>query len=216
MKVVITGTSQGIGLATAVLFLKAGHEVIGLDIKSSCIDHPKYVHHVCDVSVKSLMPRIDGVDVLVNNAGVQEEALNLAVNLVGTINATEMYGLQPSIKSILNVTSVSAHNGAEFPLYTASKGGVLSYTKWLAQEVAKYGATANSVSPGGVVTPMTQDIVDDEEKLKAVYNETLLGKWASAEEIAEWIYFMAVINKSATAQDIIVDNGETAKYNFIQ
>ena len=216
MKVVITGTSKGIGLATAIMFLKNDHHVIGLDVEESTINHPNYVHHVCDVSVKSLMPVIHNVEVLVNNAGVQDEARNLAVNLVGTVNATEMYGIQPCIRSILNVTSVSAHNGAEFPLYTASKGGVLAYTKWLAQEVAKYGATANSLSPGGVVTPMTRDIWDDPEKRAAVLDETLLGKWAKAQEIAEWIYFICTVNKSMTAQDIIIDNGETAKYNFIQ
>lgn len=216
MRVVITGTSQGIGLVTAIKFLLNGHEVIGLDIQQSKIRHPRYTHYVCDVVAQSLMPHIPDVDILVNNAGVQDEIRNIPVNLMGTINATEMYGLQPNIKAILNVTSVSAHNGAEFPLYTASKGGVLSYTKWLAQEVAKYGATANSLSPGGVVTPMTADIWNDPAKKAAVLDETLLGRWASAEEIAEWIYFICVVNKSMTAQDIIIDNGETAKYNFIQ
>ena len=216
MRVVITGTSQGIGLATAILFLNRGHEVIGLDIKRSTIDHPNYIPRIIDVSMGRTLPEIRHVDILVNNAGVQDENLNIQVNLLGTINVTEAYGLQPDIKAILNVTSVSAHNGAEFPLYTASKGGVLAYTKWLAQEVAKYGATANSLSPGGVVTPMTRDIWDDPVKRAAVLDETLLGKWAKAQEIAEWIYFICVVNKSMTAQDIIIDNGETAKFNFIQ
>ena len=219
MRVVITGASQGIGLATAVKFLENGHHVVGLDIqKEPDIMHlfRRYAHHVCDVSVKQSMPVLDHAEILINNAGVQDERLNLEVNLIGTVNATEMYGLQPDIKAILNVTSVSAHNGAEFPLYTASKGGVLAYTKWLAQEVAKYGATANSLSPGGVVTPMTKDIWNDPQKKAAVLDETLLGKWASAQEIAEWIYFICVVNKSMTAQDIIIDNGETAKFNFIQ
>lgn len=219
MRVVITGTSQGIGLATAFKFLSKGHEVIGLDIKDapySLLVEPDYTHRICDVSNKSSMPVIENVDILVNNAGVQDELSNIAVNLIGTINATEKYALQPNIKAVLNVTSVSAHNGAEYPLYTASKGGVLAYTKWLAQEVANYGATANSLSPGGVITPMTQDIWDAPCKKAAVLAETLLGKWADAEEIADWIYFICVTNKSMTAQDIIIDNGETAKYNFIQ
>lgn len=219
MRVVITGASQGIGLATAIKFLENGHEVVGIDIlegPEKLLKYRKYCHVVADVSWRYQLPPVQEVDILVNNAGVQEEERNIAVNLVGTINCTEAYGLQPNIKSILNVASVSAHNGAEFPLYTASKGGVLAYTKWLAQEVAKYGATANSLSPGGVVTPMTKDIWNDSEKKAAVLDETLLGKWASAQEIAEWIYFICVVNKSMTAQDIIIDNGETAKFNFIQ
>ena len=219
MRVVITGASQGIGLATAIKFLENGHEVVGIDIlegPEKLLKYRKYCHVVADVSWRYQLPPVQEVDILVNNAGVQEEERNIAVNLVGTINCTEAYGLQPNIKSILNVASVSAHNGSEFPLYTSSKGGVLAYTKWLAQEVAKYGATANSLSPGGVVTPMTKDIWNDPEKKAAVLDETLLGKWASAQEIAEWIYFICVVNKSMTAQDIIIDNGETAKFNFIQ
>ena len=45
--------------------------------------------------------------------------------------------------------------------------------------------------------------------------ETLLKRWASAEEIAEWAYFVSVVNKSMTGQDIIIDNGELTKFNFI-
>lgn len=223
MNVVITGTSKGIGLATAIKFRLQGHTVWGIDIEkaspalkllSACDGH--YKHFIADVSCRDSLPVLIDCDILINNAGVQDERLNIPVNLIGTVNCTEMYGLQPNIKSIVNVTSVSAHNGAEFPLYTASKGGVLSYTKWLAQEVAKYGATANSISPGGVITPMTADIWNDIDKRLAVLQETLLGKWADAGEIAEWIYFISVVNKSMTAQDIIIDNGETAKFNFIQ
>ena len=48
-----------------------------------------------------------------------------------------------------------------------------------------------------------------------VLNETLLHKWASSEEIAEWVYFITVINKSMTGEDILIDNGEMLKSNFI-
>ena len=223
MRVIITGTSKGIGLATAARFLRDGHDVFGIDTECS----PKailsqsgytgeYYHYVADVSDKDSLPVFNRCDILINNAGVQDEAHNIPVNLIGVINCCEQYAFQPSIKAVVNVASVSAHNGAEFPLYTASKGGVLAYTKWLAQEVAKYGATANSISPGGVITPMTEDIWNDEGKRALVLDETLLGRWATAEEIAEWIYFISVVNKSMTAQDIIIDNGETAKFNFIQ
>ena len=51
--------------------------------------------------------------------------------------------------------------------------------------------------------------------MEAVLNEAILHRWADPEEIAEWIYFLTVTNKSATAQDFLVDNGEMAKSNFI-
>lgn len=224
MKVIITGTSMGIGLSTALKFVCRGHEVVGIDtleapaVLTSISGNGvgRYTHYVADVSKMESLPDVADCDILINNAGVQDEPLNIPVNLMGVINCCEKYAFQPKIKSVVNVASVSAHNGAEFPLYTASKGGVLAYTKWLAQEVAKYGATANSLSPGGVITPMTHDIWYDKEKRRAVLEETLLGKWASADEIAEWIYFVSAVNMSMTAQDIIIDNGETAKFNFIQ
>lgn len=221
MRVVITGTSSGIGLATAKKFLDEGHLVLGIDVKPAdpSLDRKygdRYMHVVADVSDAKSLPVCMGCEILVNNAGVQDEASNIPVNLYGVVNCCDKYAIQPDIKSVVNVASVSAHNGAEFPLYTASKGGVLAYTKWLAQELAEYGATVNSISPGGVVTPMTEDIWYNFTKRNDVLDETLLHKWATAEEIAEWIYFISVVNKSMTAQDIIIDNGETAKFNFIQ
>ena len=131
------------------------------------------------------------------------------------INTTFLYGNQKNIKSIVNIASASASTGTEFPYYAASKGGVLSFTKNTAMEVAKYGATCNSVSPGGVLTSSNDHILNDEKLYKDVLNETLLNKWATVEEIANLVYYLAVINKSITGQDIIIDNGESIKRNFI-
>lgn len=213
MKVLITGTSNGIGKATAELFCHRGHSVIGIDKEESTIKHPQYQHLRCNIDL--FLPDIRDVEVLVNNAGVQNTGHDIRTNLSSLIKLTEQYGIQPRIKSIVNVASTSAHNGAEFPEYCASKGGVLAYTKNVALRVAKFGATCNSISPGGVITDMNKHIIDNPELWKAVMDETLIPKWASAEEIAEWIYFVAVVNKSMTAQDIIIDNGELSKFNFI-
>ncbi len=216
MKVLITGTSSGIGRTTAIKFLSMGHEVCGIDISKSTIDHASYTHFIADVSDKSSLPEINDVEILVNNAGVQTQTeKDIFVNLFGTMYCTEKYGLQPKIKAIVNMASASAHNGAEFPEYAASKGGVMTYTKNTAIQVAKYGATCNSLSPGGVLTELNRHIIEDEKLWQAVMDESMLNKWAEPEEIAEWIYFIAVINKSMTAQDILIDNGEQAKANFI-
>ena len=217
MNVLITGSSCGIGRATALKFLDEGHTVFGIDILppiAPLSNRSNYKHYICDVSSNNL-PDLPAIDILINNAGVQDDETAIDVNLKGLIAVTEKYGLQKNIKSILMNASVSAHNGSEFPRYAASKGGVLAYTKYVAREVAKYGATCNSLSLGGVTTTLNNSIINDEKLYKAVLDETLLKKWASAEECAEWIYFLTVINKSMTAQDVLVDNGEIMNQKFI-
>jgi len=214
MKVLITGSSSGIGRAIALKFLYCGHEVVGFDRKPGSIDEKNYSHFIVDVKDKNNFPEIDGVEILINNAGTQNEN-DIDNNLKGTIYITEKYGVQKNIKAIVNIASSSAHSGSEFPEYAASKGGMLAYTKNVALRVAEFGATCNSVSPGGVVTKLNEHILKDEKLWQEVLSEALLHKWASVEEIAEWVYFVAVINKSMTAQDVLIDNGEIAKSNFV-
>ena len=113
------------------------------------------------------------------------------------------------------MASASASTGAEFPEYVASKGGMVAYMKNVALRIAQYGATSNSISAGGVMTSLNQHIMDDDNLWNAVLNETLLNKWASAQEIADLTYFLTVNNKSITGQDILIDNGEALKSNFI-
>ena len=216
MRILVTGASSGIGRATANLFINRGHEVIGFDIAPASITDVSYEHYKIDVSCgMNNLPELKDIDVIVNNAGVQDEELALDVNLKGAMDVCEKYGYRPGIKSIVNVCSTSAHTGAEFTKYTASKGGLLAYTKNLAQRVAQFGATCNSISPGGVITPINQHIINDAYLYDLCKEETLLHKWATANEIADWIYFLTVQNKSMTGQDIIVDNGEMLHYNFI-
>ena len=133
----------------------------------------------------------------------------------GTIRVTEKYAFQDKIKSVLFIASASASTGAEFPEYAASKGGMVAYMKNVALRVAKYSATANSLSPGGVTTELNAHVMNSPELWKQIMDETLIPKWASAEEIAEWAYFVTAVNKSMTAQDVLIDNVEAAKSNFI-
>ena len=223
-RVIISGTSSGIGNATAQLFAFARdnqgflmYDVFGIDknpVDSEFLIHaPNYHHYIADV--RDSLPDIEFPEIVIANAGTQEDADSIDVNLVGLINFCEAYADQPCIQAVCTVASASAHSGAEFPRYTASKGGVVAYTKNLALRVAKYGAVCNSISPGGVYTPINEHIVQDKNKMDAVLNEAILHRWASAEEIAQWIYFITAVNKSATAQDFLVDNGEMAKSNFI-
>ena len=214
MKVLITGTAQGIGKAITERFLKEGHEVIGIDRQEGSVAHPAYVHYVCDVRDGEKLPDIAGVEILVNNAGTQNEA-DIDINLKALIGITERYGVQPSIRSILNIGSASAHTGAEFPEYCASKGGVLAYTKNVAMRVAKYGATCNSLDPGGVLTPLNACVMNDPELWAQIMGETPLKKWATPEEIADWAYFLTAVNTFCTGQSILVDGGESINYHFV-
>ena len=214
MKVLVTGSSQGIGRAIAEYFLNNGHTVIGIDRQSASIDRDRYTHFLCDVRDRDNLPEIDGVEILINNAGTQNED-DIDINLKALIYVTEKYGVQPGIKSVLNIGSASGHTGAEFPEYAASKGGVLAYTKNVAMRIAKFGATCNSLDPGGVLTPLNECVMNDPELWAEIMDETPLRRWASAEEIAEWAYFLSVTNKFCTGQNILVDGGESINYNFV-
>lgn len=214
MKVLVTGSSQGIGSAIARLFLDEGHCVLGIDRQAAGIVHPHYTHYVCDVRDYDHLPKIDGINILINNAGVQNED-DIDINLKALIHITEKYGMQPEIKSILNIGSASAHTGSEFPAYCASKGGVLAYTKNVAQRVAPFGATCNSLDPGGVLTPLNDCVVNDAQLWAQIMEETPLKRWATPEEIAQWAYFLTVINRFCTGQSILVDGGESINYHFV-
>lgn len=209
MNILITGTSRGIGRATAILFLERGYNVSGFDISPSTIENSAYTHYVVDITKPETFPEIDNVDILINAAGVQNSDDDILINLKGTINVTEKYGIREGIKAVLNFASASAHTGSEFPLYAASKGGVLSYTRNVALRISKYGATCNSISPGGVLTESNKPVMEDKTLWDEIMALTPLKKWATEEEIAEWIYFITVINKSMSGEDILIDNGET-------
>lgn len=218
LRVLITGTSSGIGEAIALNFLCYGHEVIGIDKQPASVDlkyHINYTHYELDVG-KDELPKIEGVNIIINNAGTVDENSSIETNLIGYIRIAEEYAYQKDIKSVLNIASISAHTGIDWPYYCASQGGRISYTKHLAIKLGnEYKATVNSLSPGAVLTGLEPELYADAKLIKAVEDESILKKWIMPEEIADFAYFLTVINKSMTGQDVLVDNGESSNFNFI-
>ena len=214
MNVIISGTSSGIGKAMAERFVREGHHVFGFDVAPRALSHPLYTHIVHDIRADRA-PAVPAPHILVANAGTIDEQNALDINLVGTIKFVKRFVENETLRSVLFVASASARNGAEFPLYVASKAGIVGYMKNLALRLAPRGITVNSISPGGVITPANEHILSSEDLYAQVIAETLLGKWAEAEEVADLAWYLTMVNRSITGEDILIDNGEMLKSNFI-
>ena len=214
MRILITGTSSGIGKAIAEKFLKEGHDVIGFDIKPASITHSKYTHICMDIRDKADFPEFAPFDIVINNAGVQNSD-DIDVNLKGTISITEKYAIHPDIRPVLMIGSSSGHTGSEFPEYAASKGGVLAYAKNIALRIAKYGATCNSLDFGGVATELNRPVMDDEKLWNQIMEQTPLKRWMGVDEAADWAYFMTVTNRFCTGQNILIDGLEAGNAHFV-
>lgn len=209
MKVLITGTSRGIGRAAAMKFLSLGHAVHGIDISAATLEHPLYTHHVADVRRAEALPDIEGVEILFNNAGVQQGDDDIAVNLVGAINVTEKYAANnPALKSILFNASASSVSGQEFPRYVASKAGLVGYMRNVAIRVAPRGVTCNAISLGGVLTDSNDAVMKDKALWDAIMAVTPMKKWTTLDEVCAWITFLTLDNHSMSGQNLLIDNGE--------
>lgn len=136
----------------------------------AAIEHERYRHLIVDVREPDSFPGDLEPQVIVNVAGTQDSADDIAANLCGNHQRDRVLRLvgeglaakpAPAIRSVVNVGSASGHTGSEFLAYAASKGGVIAYTKNLANRLAPQ-AIANSVDPGGVITPLNRCVMEDE------------------------------------------------------
>ena len=209
MRVIITGSSSGIGKAVAEMFLAKGNEVFGIDLNESSIKDANYTHYVADVTNKKSLPDIENADIIFNNAGLQNSLDDIDNNLKGTINVTEKYiQKNENLKSILFNASASSISGAEFPEYAASKAGVVGYMKNVAIRLAPKKVTVNAISLGGVKTHLNDPVMNDKEKFQMIMDVTPMKKWTELDEVCEWVYFLTCVNKSCSGQNILIDNGE--------
>lgn len=163
------------------------------------------------------------VDILVNNAGVSWPALLLKmteeqwdrvvdIHLKGAFLCTQAAGKfmkEQNSGKIINVSSVAGLVGTVGQInYSAAKGGLLSFTKSVARELARYNVCANVISLGIVATEMTEKIRSD-EKLREIYmNRILLKRFAEAKDITPAFVFLGSDDADyITGQVICVDGG---------
>ena len=171
--------------------------------------------------IKETVERFGRVDILVNNAGTTRDMLLLMMseddwdtvirtNLKSAYNCSKAV-LRPMFKQrsgrIINITSVSGLAGqAGQTNYSASKAGMIGFTKALAKEAGARGITVNAVAPGFVPTVLT-DVLNEEQK-KAIIAATPLGRFAEPNEIAYAVAFLAGERAAfITGQVLSVDGG---------
>jgi len=225
----VTGGSRGIGEAICRRLSKDGYFVlinyINSKKKAERLAEEINGRAVCfDVSdtysVKKALSDIGGVDLLINNAGVseinlfthipQEKASRIMnINLIGTMNcAREVLPAMISQKSgcIINIASMWGQCGASCEVdYSASKAGIIGFTKALAKEVAPSGIRVNCVSPGFIMTEMNSRFSPDE--LEEIRSEIPLGIFGKPEHVADSVAFLASGQAEYITGQIIAVNG---------
>ncbi|MDJ0460018.1 SDR family oxidoreductase [Arthrobacter sp. NQ7] len=163
-----------------------------------------------------------GLDALVNNAGIIRvtplNELQLSEwELLQKVNtASVLLGMKAAFPAmarrgggtIINIASTAAHRGAEaYGAYSASKAAVLALTRAGALEYAPHNIRVNSISPGGVETPM-----NDDEPAGGTSSSAPLGRRARPEEISPMVVFLATDASSyATGADFLIDGGVTVR-----
>ncbi|MBH0779893.1 glucose 1-dehydrogenase [Nocardia bovistercoris] len=227
---IISGGSQGMGAAHARLLVAEGAKVVigdilddeGKALADSLGEAARYVHldvsqpELWDAAVAEAVNSFGKVDVLVNNAGIINggpiQRFNLDkwrkiidINLTGTFLGIRAV-VDPMIAagggSIINVSSIEGLRGAPWAHgYVASKWGVRGLAKSASLELAQHNIRVNSLHPGLIRTPMTENIPDDLVTIP-------LGRPAQPEEVATFVLFLASDESSyATGSEFIVDGG---------
>ena len=175
----------------------------------------------CENFVKQVIERFGQIDVLVNNAGITKDMLLMRMkkedfeqvidtNLVGTFNVTKNvvpYMMKARSGRIINISSVVGISGnAGQTNYSASKAGIIGFTKSLAKEIASTNILVNAVAPGFIETNMT-DVLKDDVKQEIAKNIPL-KRMGTAQDVANVVKFLASDDSSyITGQVINVDGG---------
>lgn len=184
---------------------------------------------LCDISNEEKIKKfiyestnkLGGIDILINNAGIsyigllQDMSILEWNNIINT-NLTSAflmskyvipYMLKKQNGHIINISSVWGNIGASMEVaYSASKGGLNTFTKALAKELAPSNILVNTISPGFIDTEMNKNF--EKEELEAIFEEIPLGRAGKTSEVADLVYKIAT-SKYLTGQIITMDGGWT-------
>ena len=231
-KVIITGATGGIGKSLVKKFSNAGANVLATGTKEEKLDYLKKEftnvetekfnlgeHSKIESFIESASTKLGGLDVLINNAGMNLDSLTirlseenwkkvLDINLTSTFLMCK-FAIKKMIKNksgkIVNITSIVGHTGNFGQTnYSASKAGIVAFSKSMALEHAKKNININCVSPGFIKTEMTDKI--PEEYKKMLISKIPAGDLGTGDDVSNCVAFLA----SDMANYI---NGETIHVN---
>ena len=231
--ILITGASGGIGNELVKKFVSLGANILGSGTKTEKLElikkqYPNIKvkkfdignHSEIEEFIDSVSLELGGLDVLINNAGINLDNLSIRMKIeewkkVIDINLTSTfllskYAIRKMLKNkfgrIVNITSVVGHVGnLGQPNYSASKAGIIGMSKSLAIEYAKKNITVNCVSPGFIVSDMTMGIAD---KVKLYLTSRIpMGKFGTGEDVSNCVAFLSSEQASYVTGETIHVNG---------
>ena len=209
-KIIITGTSKGIGNYLANYYLDAGYIVFGCSRSSLNINSKNYYHFNLDISnetdVKEMFKKIrvdhGSVDILINNAGIasMNHSLLTKIETVNKIFSTNVTGTflfcreaaklmqRKKYGRIINFVTVAVPLNLEGEaVYASSKAAVSSLTKILAKELSSYNITVNAIGPTPIETDLILSVPGD--KIKNIINQQAIKRFGTFEDTSNVIDF---------------------------
>ena len=231
--ILITGASGGIGNELVKKFVSLGANILGSGTKTEKLElikkqYPNIKVKKFDIAnhsgieefIDSVSLELGGLDVLINNAGINLDNLSIRmkveewkkvidINLTSTFLLSK-YAIKKMLKNrfgrIVNITSVVGHVGnLGQPNYSASKAGIIGMSKSLAIEYAKKNITVNCVSPGFIVSDMTMGIAD---KVKLYLTSRIpMGRFGTGEDVSNCVAFLSSEQASYVTGETIHVNG---------